>query len=218
MTAFLLREQGYICYALVEGIDDRSVAGLALQHSVDLIVLDVMMPGMGGFEICRRLKAGPETSHIGIIFLSAKGCVDDIVYGLDMGADDYLAKPFEPSELLARVNACLRRILPHSLCSDEHFDDGWLHVDGRAGAVRCEGVSAGLTQLEFEVLCYLVMHRDEAVPHGVLLQQVWGTRYELVENLRRCVHGLRAKMEPDPHNPVYVCTIRGIGYCFRTKG
>jgi DNA-binding response OmpR family regulator len=178
----------------------------------DLIVLDVMMPGMDGYEVCRTIR---KHSSVPILMLTAKGTQDDIVKGLECGADDYVKKPFDLRELELRIKALVKRTSAHKNGSSDIFDDGRLHINLQQGAVSFKGRTVHLTHTEFRLLGYLLKHRDRAVPHDELLREVWGSQYlEDVANLQVYIRYLREKLEEDPGKPSYICTRRGVGYCF----
>lgn len=211
MTAFLLREEGYTVFTADNGQD---ALRLIEDKTPDLLVLDVMMPGMDGWEVTRHLR---RTTNLPIIILSAKGETTDRVYGLDLGADDYLAKPFEPSELLARVRAVLRRA--------EAFTFGEPQNQLAVGGFRLDPVNNNvtlpsgrvveLTPIEFRLLHYLVRNNGRVLTHEQLLSTVWGYDYEGYSNqVAVYVRRLRTKIEPDPDNLHYLLTARGIGYRF----
>ena len=211
MTAFLLREEGYTVFTADNGLE---ALRLVDEKTPDLLVLDVMMPGMDGLEVTRRLR---RDSSLPIIILSAKGETSDRVSGLDVGADDYLAKPFEPSELLARVRSVLRRA--------EAFTFGEPQNQLTVGGFRMDPVNntvtlpddrvAELTPIEFRLLHYLVRNNGRVLTHEQLLNTVWGYDYEGYSNqVAVYIRRLRTKLEPDPDDPRYLVTTRGIGYKF----
>jgi two-component system KDP operon response regulator KdpE len=177
----------------------------------DLIVLDLVMPEMSGLEVCRRVR---EFSSVPIIVLSAKGSDSDKIAALDMGADDYVTKPFNMDELLARVRAVLRR----ALVSDPKaavLKAGELTIDTSERRVTMSGTEIKLTPKEFEVLKYLARNSGKVVTHRALLQAVWGSEStEQTEYLRVFINQLRHKIEPDPRNPRYIITEPWVGYRF----
>jgi DNA-binding response OmpR family regulator len=176
----------------------------------DLIILDIRLPGMSGFEVCRKLRAAQ--SHTPILMLTARGEDDDRVLGLDLGADDYVAKPFSVRELLARVRALLRRTSPASDLPD-HARIGEIAIDfGRYEAHR-GGLAIELTRKEFGVLRLLAAREGRVVTRDELLESVWG--YSATQTTRTVdnhVAALRAKLEPDPGSPRYLHTVHGVGY------
>jgi two-component system alkaline phosphatase synthesis response regulator PhoP len=185
----------------------------ALQDSFDLVLLDVRLPGKDGFDICRDLRR--EGVSTPILMLTARGQVVDRVLGLKLGADDYLVKPFEPMELLARVEALLRRAPAQSSKSPDVYQFGPIRIDFRRAEVARDGKAVNLLPLEYKLLCYFVAHRDEALTRHQLLDEVWG--YNAMPSSRTVdvhVAGLRQKLEPDPAHPQYLLTLHGLGYKF----
>jgi DNA-binding response OmpR family regulator len=195
----------------------RGAAGLELAERVrpDLIILDIMLPDIDGFEVCRRLKsAAREIAGTPIIMLSARGAELDRVRGLELGADDYVTKPFSIRELMARVKAVLRRASPQSPTADVYrFSD--VEVNVRSNEVKRGGRPVELSAKEFALLAYFVAHPVETLSRDRLLDAVWG--YENYPNTRtvdtHIVH-LRQKLEPNPEEPRFILTVHGSGYKF----
>jgi len=183
------------------------------QDRPDLILLDLNMPGMGGLETCRTIRA---TSDVAIIMLTVRDAETDKVQSLDAGADDYVTKPFNTNELLARIRAALRR-LPVSTESPTHSInlDG-IEINLSTRRVIVHGKAIRLTPKEFDLLYYLISNANVPVPHAKLLQAVWGPDYggEL-EYLRVFVNQLRKKIEPEPGKPRYILTEPWVGYRFQ---
>jgi two-component system, OmpR family, KDP operon response regulator KdpE len=177
----------------------------------DLIILDLVMPDISGLEVCRRVR---EFSKTPIIVLSAKGSDQDKITALDLGADDYITKPFNLGILLARIRAVLRRTTPNEqLDSILKVDD--VIVDTESRRVLVAGKEIKLTPKEFKVLCYLIICAGKIVTHRALLQSVWGWEYvDQTEYLRVFVNQLRRKIELDPHHPRYIMTEPWVGYRF----
>ena len=208
----LLHAEGYDVETAstgTEGLERASAEGF------DLIVLDVMLPGKNGFDVCRDLRGhGIDTS---ILMLTARGQVIDKVLGLKLGADDYLTKPFEPLELLARLEALLRR-RQTSLSSEKLADTfrfGSVHVNFRSTEVQCEGEPVDLSAREFQLLRYFIEQRGATLTREQLLREVWG--YEagiLTRTVDVHVSLLRQKLEDDAKNPRHFLTMRGHGYKF----
>ena len=198
-------------YEVVTAPDGEQALDEVRKQAPDLIILDLAMPGMGGLEACRRLR---EFSSVPIIVLSAKGAESDKIAALDMGADDYVTKPFSLDELLARVRAVLRR----SLAADADagvLNVGDLMIDANERRVTMSGAEIKLTPKEFEVLKYLASNSGKVVTHRKLLQAVWGSQStEQTEYLRVFINQLRRKIEPDPQNPRYLLTEPWVGYRF----
>jgi len=173
----------------------------------DLVLLDLMLPGMDGIEVCRRIRAG---SGVPIIMLTARSDTADVVQGLESGADDYVVKPFDPQELVARVRTRLR---PTPQLASETLEVGDLTIDIAAHEVRRGEARIGLTPLEFELLLALAAKPNQVFTREMLLEQVWGYHYKADTRLVNVhVQRLRAKVERDPDNPRIVTTVRGVGY------
>ncbi len=211
MTAFLLREEGYTVFTTDNGQD---ALRLIEEKTPDVLILDVMMPGMDGLEVTRRLR---RTTNLPIIILSAKGETSDRVYGLDLGADDYLAKPFEPAELLARVRAVLRRAEAFTFGEPQNqLSVGNFRLDPVNNIVVLPtGRTVELTPIEFRLLHYLARNNGRVLTHEQLLSTVWGYDYEGYSNqVAVYIRRLRTKIEPNPDQARYLLTARGIGYRF----
>jgi len=184
-------------------------------EALDLIIMDVMMPHMDGLETSRRIR---RHSTVPIIILTALDQESDKVAALDIGADDYLTKPFGVDELLARVRAVLRRTSWHSSRASsarEVWRYGDLELDSVAQTVTCRGERLKLTRTEYDLLHYFMRNTGKALPHRAILQNVWGSEYgDEAEYLRVYIGRLRRKIEVDPANPNYLQTEYGIGYRF----
>lgn len=186
---------------------------MALSGGFDLILLDVMLPGMDGFEICQRIRE--ERPDQAIIMLTAKTDDDDIVHGLSLGADDYVAKPFSVTQLVLRVQAVLRRVRP-SAPQDNHIElrDG-LVLDMPNLSGQRDGKALSFTRREMEVVAYLYANRERPVSREELLSSVWGYARELdIETRTVDIHiaKLRRKIEREPKSPKHLLTVRGAGY------
>jgi two-component system alkaline phosphatase synthesis response regulator PhoP len=206
----LLGEEGY---AVETAHDGPSGLARALSEQFDVIVLDVMLPGKNGFDVCRELRQ--QGKDVAVLMLTAKTQLVDRVVGLKLGADDYLTKPFEPPELLARIEALLRRVKKEFLTAVTHFQFGNVEVDFEKGDVRKRGVVLNLAGKELELLRYLVDHRGKVVSRDELLEGVW--QYQPGVSSRTLdVHitWLRQKLEENPQNPRHIQTVRGVGYRF----
>lgn len=179
----------------------------------DIVLLDVMMPEMDGFETLRMIR---EVSSVPVIMLTVRSSEEDKVRGLDLGADDYVTKPFSPRELVSRVRAVLRRF--QSLTPEDSSVleiDERLAVDFNTGEVIVEGERAKLRPTEFRLLRHLIENAGWTVPHSTLLSKVWGYEYkDAISYLRLYINYLRKKIEPDPADPRYIFTERGMGYRF----
>ncbi|MBA2278662.1 MAG: response regulator transcription factor [Chloroflexia bacterium] len=178
----------------------------------DLVVLDVQMPPPNGFEVCRRIRT---LSQVPILMLTVCDSTLDKVRAFDVGADDYLTKPFDHLELLARLKALVRRAKVVSQPPSPTFTAGELAMDFAAREVRVRGKEIRLTPTEYRLLEELVQRAGATVPHAVLLEQVWGPAYVTApQHLKVFVRRLRAKLGDDPGDPRYIYTVRGIGYRF----
>ncbi len=205
----LLGAEGYDVESATDG-----PAGLskALKEKFDLIVLDVMLPGKSGLEVCRELRQ--QGSEVAVLMLTAKTQLYDRVAGLKIGADDYLTKPFEPPELLARIEALLRRVKPEATAVTR-FQFGDVEIDFERGEVRKGDAEVNLAAKELDLLRYLIDHRGSVVSRDELLEAVW--EYQPGVSSRTIdvhVAWLRQKLEDTPQNPRHIHTVRGVGYRF----
>ena len=205
-----LRIEGYQVSSAKDGLTGLT---MALEGGYDLIILDIMLPQMNGFEVCKHLRQKGIITPV--LILTAKSQEVDKVLGLELGADDYVTKPFSPRELRARVNALLRRAkqtLPE--ISLYHFGD--LEVDFKKYEAAKGGKPVCLTALEFAILRYLIVHRDQVVSRDDILDKVWGDNvYVYPRTVDTHVAHLRKKIENDPENPEHIMGVRGIGYKFK---
>jgi DNA-binding response OmpR family regulator len=179
----------------------------------DLILLDVMMPDLDGFEVLETVR---EVSNVPVIMLTAKGEEDDRVRGLELGADDYVTKPFSPRELVSRVKAVLRRTESASGSMHGLIDvDDRLKIDFDRREIWLEGKLVKLRPTEYRMLYHLVQNAGWVVTHDQLLTKVWGYEYrDEPHYVRLYINYLRQKLEADPSNPKYILTERGVGYRF----
>jgi len=211
VVARYLERAGYA--TAVAGDGPRALA-LAAERRPDLVVLDLMLPGLDGLEVLRRLRER-DGAPPAVILLTAKGERDDRIVGLRAGADDYVVKPFSPGELVARVEAVLRRVAPPAEeAAPLRF--GALEIDGRARRVVADGAEVALSQREFDLLWFLARHPGQAFSRDQLLDRVWepafhGDTGTVTVHVRR----LRAKVEPDPERPRHIQTVWGVGYRFQ---
>ena len=205
-----LRARGF---EVLEASNGLEAMALWEREDPDLLILDIMMPRMDGLEVCRRVR---EYSSVPIIVLTALDAESDKVTALDLGADDYLSKPFGVEELLARMRAVLRRTkgeTPQRVSGVKRFDD--LEVDLAGHIVRLHGAEVRLSPTEFALLKQLITHVGKVVTHRMLLQSIWGPEYGgEAEYLRVYMNRLRHKLERDPANPRYLLTEPGVGYRF----
>jgi two-component system, OmpR family, response regulator VicR len=208
---FNLKKEGY---STIEAYDGEQAVELALSQKPDLILLDIMLPKMDGFSVCRRLR---QTLSIPILMLTAKEEEVDKVLGLELGADDYITKPFSPRELLARVKANLRRTAIDEQVKSEGnvFKYDTMVIDVDRYEVKRDDVVIELTLREFELVKFLALQQGQIFSRENLLEKVWG--YEYYGDVRTVdvtVRRLREKLEKDPANPLYIMTKRGVGYYF----
>lgn len=202
------------CYDGLEAVD------IASKEIPDIILLDIMLPGIDGFEVCRKIRSNKETSKIPIIMLTVKREEKDKVMGLKLGADDYITKPFSINELLARIEAVLRRVVS-TVSTDENKNNdiiqiGDIEIDNNDYEVKKKGIIIELTLREFKLLQTLVKHKGELVSREVLLKEVWG--YNNVGDSRTLdvhIRKLRKKLEDNDKFPQYIETVRGLGYMIK---
>jgi DNA-binding response OmpR family regulator len=201
--------EGYHVLTAMDGVEGLA---RALNESPDLVILDVMMPKMSGLEVCKQLRA--KRPSIPIIMLTARGQEVDKVVGLELGADDYVTKPFSIRELLARVRAVLRRTqtLPKDMDS---YSFGDVSVDLKHCSVQRAGHSLDVSSKEFELLKYFICHSGETLSRDRLLEDVWGyDNYPTTRTVDTHLVRLRQKLEPDPEQPRFFQTVHGVGYRF----
>jgi DNA-binding response OmpR family regulator len=201
--------EGYEVITAGDGVEGLK---RALEESPDLVVLDVMMPRMSGLEVCKQLRA--KRASLPIIMLTARGQEVDKVVGLELGADDYVTKPFSIRELLARVKAVLRRtsVIPKD---QEQHSFGDVEVDLRRCRVLKSGKALDVSSKEFELLKYFISHSGETLSRHRLLEDVWGyEHYPTTRTVDTHLVRLRQKLEPNPEEPQYFLTVHGTGYRF----
>jgi two-component system, OmpR family, alkaline phosphatase synthesis response regulator PhoP len=183
----------------------------------DLLLLDLMLPKLSGLDICREVRRDDSLNRLPILMLTARGEEADRVVGLEMGADDYVTKPFSPRELLARVKALLRRAEPPA-DSPRTIEIGKLAIDPASYRVSHSGKPVPLSTLEFRLLYYLASRPNRVFTRDQLLDAVWGTdRFVTPRSVDVYVRRLREKIESDPENPSHLKTVRGAGYLFETR-
>ncbi|GAB4125789.1 MAG: response regulator transcription factor [Roseiflexaceae bacterium] len=210
LTSYLLEEAGY---QVIKAFDGSTIMQTIEQHNPDLVLLDVTMPKTNGFEVCRQIR---RTSDVPIIFLTGRSQLQDRVMGLQIGGDDYLVKPFEPSELLARVEAVLRRRNSDMLNPSVRLSQGDITLDPVEHKVLfADGRTIELTPLEFRLLYYLMKNSGRVLNTSQILNKVWGYDYEGESNLVAVyIRRLRTKVEQNPEQPKHVITVRNLGYKF----
>ena len=212
VVGLYLRREGH---TVVEAADGEEALQFADQHTPDLVVLDLMLPKVTGLEVCRRLQRERRTP---IIMLTAKTEEHDRIVGLGVGADDYMTKPFSPRELVARVEAVLRRTQPDPEAppiDERPMEYPGLRIDPRTREVKVHGETVMLTAREFDLLAFLARHRERVFTRDQLMELVWGYSFAgdtstVTVHIRR----LREKIERDPSQPEYLQTIWGVGYRF----
>jgi two-component system KDP operon response regulator KdpE len=204
-------------YKVLTAHNGEEAIELAAGQEPDLILLDIKMPGMDGYQVCQRIR---EFSTVPIIMLTAMAEDADKIKGLDLGADDYVTKPFSIPELVARVRAVLRRTEQTEPSTQPAvFKAGALLVDFSWQRVFIDDQEVNLTPTEYRLLCELVQHAGRVLVTTYLLEQAWGPEYAGEDHLvRKVIYRLRQKLEPDPGNPRYIMTKPGIGYYFDTPG
>ena len=211
LLAYPLRKDGY---EVVPALDGRQALDLFAEQGFDLVVLDLMLPKVDGIEVCRRIRA---RSQVPIIMLTAKGDEIDKVVGLEMGADDYITKPFSVREFRSRVKAALRRAeMPGGPTGAESIVAGDLRIDVERRAVTAGGAGVELTYVEFEVLAALARSPGRVLSREALLEQIWGdSDFRDPRTIDVHIRHLREKIEREPRRPEYLFTVRGVGYRFR---
>jgi DNA-binding response OmpR family regulator len=213
LLTYPLRKDGY---EVVSAKDGREALDQFSEQRFDLVVLDIMMPKLDGIEVCRRLRA---RSQVPIIMLTAKDDEIDKVLGLEMGADDYITKPFSVREFRSRVRAVLRRaemLRGRSTTAQEPVSLGELRIDFERRAVNVRDEQVRLTYVEFEILAALALSPGRVMTREALLEHVWGdSAYRDPRTIDVHIRHLREKLESDPRHPEYLFTVRGVGYRFR---
>jgi DNA-binding response OmpR family regulator len=214
LLTYPLRKDGY---EVVSALDGRDALDRFAEQRFDLVVLDIMLPKLDGIEVCRRLRS---RSQVPIIMLTAKDDEIDKVLGLEMGADDYITKPFSVREFRSRVKAALRRaeMLRGRPGGEEPIVAGELAIDFERRTVSARGDAVRLTYVEFEILTTLASSPGRVLTRETLLEQVWGdSAYRDPRTIDVHIRHLREKLERDPRQPEYLFTVRGVGYRFREE-
>ena len=213
LVAYNLEQEGF---SITKAFNGRRAMEMIRSHRPDLVILDLMMPEIPGMEVCRMIRNNKETADIPVIMLTAKSDQLDKILGLEMGADDYITKPFHVRELIARVKSVLRRAeRKQDDDQPESFTFAGLHVDSRSYQATLEGKPVELSSREFKLLQFFIGHPGRVYSRDQLLDRVWGDE-SFVEPRTVDVHisRLRSAIEPDKDNPRYILTVRGIGYKF----
>jgi DNA-binding response OmpR family regulator len=217
LLAMHLRDLSYDVDTAPDGPSGLAQAG---RSAYDLIILDLMLPGMDGIEVCRRIRKRPP--YIPIVMLTSRSSETDRVVGLEVGADDYITKPFSIRELLARVKAIFRRVEQTGKTDRPvagRIEAGDLVIDPERRVVLLNGIAADLTAKEFDLLLYFAGHPGRVFTRSQLLDSVWGYSHEGYEHtVNSHINRLRAKIEKDPARPRYVLTVWGVGYKFAEGG
>jgi DNA-binding response OmpR family regulator len=205
-----LKENGFM---VSDTLDGSRGLELALSDSYDLVILDVALPGKDGMEICRQMRS--KGVGAAVIMLTTRGEEIDKILGLELGADDYMTKPFSPREVIARAKAVLRRTTGEDVASVKNLKVGDVEIDLAAHEAFARGAKLDLTSTEFELLAFFVKNVGRTFSREQLLTAVWGytsSAYEHTVNTH--INRLRAKLEPDPSDPTYIHTVWGVGYKF----
>jgi two-component system alkaline phosphatase synthesis response regulator PhoP len=201
-------------YKVIYALNGKDGLDMVFDKKPDLVLLDIMLPEIDGFDVCKKMKKDKDTENIPVIMLTAKGEEFDKILGLELGADDYITKPFSVRELLARIKAVLRR--KNKSEAENIITIGNLVINMDKHEVTKSGVKVDLTLKEFELLSLLAVNRGKVLTRDFLLDKVWG--YEYYGETRTVdvhIRHLRQKVEEDDTNPVYIETVRGIGYKFK---
>ena len=205
--AFLLEKEGF---TVLTAADGRAALEAIEREDIDLVLLDLMLPGVSGLEVCRQVRT---TSSVPIIMLTAKDSEVDIVVGLELGADDYVTKPYSSRELLARVKAVLRRRGEPELEDDSIIEVGRVRMDTDRHTVAVDGATIAMPLKEYELLELLLRNAGRVLTRGQLIDRVWGADYfGDTKTLDVHIKRIRAKIERDPKDPTMLLTVRGLGY------
>lgn len=209
---FNLKNAGYETFIATDGI---KAINIAKEEKPNLVLLDLMLPGIDGLEVCKEIKKDKDMKNTSIIMLTAKGEELDKILGLELGADDYITKPFSVRELLARIKAVLRRTSVFKIEESDIYESKNLKVDFERHEVIINGEKVDLTLKEFELLQILIKNKGKILKREMLLDKIWG--YEYIGETRTVdvhIRYLRKKIEEDDKNPKFIETIRGVGYRF----
>ena len=205
--AYMLRKEGY---EVAIAADGNAALSEFDRFGADIVLLDLMLPGLPGTEVCRRIR---QTSAVPVIMVSAKDDEVDKVVGLELGADDYVTKPYSPRELVARIRAVLRRGSGEGSLDEDVLEAGPVRMDVERHVVTVDGTEQRLPLKEFELLEMFLRNPGRVLTRGQLIDRVWGADYVGdTKTLDVHVKRLRAKLERDPGNPTYLVTVRGLGY------
>ncbi len=206
---YLLKKEGY---EVIEAADGLIALELFAEQGADIILLDLMLPGMNGDKVCKVIR---QTSNVPIIMVTAKDSEIDKVLGLEIGADDYVTKPYSTRELLARMNAVLRRQVSPSIAVGNIIEAGSVRMDTERHSVTVAGQKVALPLKEFELLEFLLENVNRVLTRGQIIDRVWGSNYfGDTKTLDVHIKRIRSKIEEDPARPVHLVTVRGLGYKF----
>ena len=208
-------------YTVMEAVDGNIAWKIIKDNSIDIAVIDIMMPELDGFQLVKRIRG---EYSLPVIILSARGGDNDKILGLGLGADDYMAKPFNPLELVARVQAQMRRFYKLNSSSlkkeekSERIVIGDITLDKSSCTLYCKNKECSLTSTEFKIICYLIEQPGRVFTKGQIFEHVWGEYFQGDDNtIMVHISNIREKIEDDPRNPTYLKTIRGLGYRFEKK-
>lgn len=207
-----LEKEGYKVYCTTKGLE-----GIEIFKSMDikLIILDLMLPDISGEEVCKIIR---QSSDVHIFMLTAKGALNDRIEGLNIGADEYLIKPFSPRELTARVNALFRRLSTDNSTSNLIFDDGKLSIDYDKRVVKVNGKEVSITPNEFDILYALVSNKGKVLSREQLIDKIFGIDFEGYDRtIDVHIKNIRKKIEEDTKNPKYIVTVMKVGYKFGSE-
>ncbi len=213
LVSYNLEREGF---AVVKAFDGETALAKVRSEKPDLLILDLMLPGVGGLDVCKKIRANPETSSLPMIMLTAKAYETDKIIGLELGADDYMTKPFSVKELVARVRTVLRRVQEgKKLSAEERFEFQGLSIDYASCRVRVEGKPAALSPTELKLLFFLSRSPGRVYSRDQILTHVWGDNTFITDravdvHIRR----LRSSIEENMEKPQYILTVRGFGYKF----
>lgn len=209
-----LRNEGYAVEYASDGLEGLEKA---IHIPIDLIILDIMLPRKDGFEVCQAIRAAGRA--VPILMLTARSQTDDTVKGLKIGADDYVTKPFNMVELMARVGVLLRRAPANRAAQPSVYEFGSTRVDLRGTEVTRNGKVVNLSAREFQLLRFFIEHRGETVSRDILLRDVWGYGAKIyTRTVDMRIANLRQQLEEDPKQPKFILTVQGLGYKFRPDG
>jgi two-component system alkaline phosphatase synthesis response regulator PhoP len=208
----LRKSLGYEGFRVIEAVDGEHGLEAVFETRPDLVVLDLMLPRVNGYEVCRTIRKHDKT--LPILILSAKDQEPDKIMGLDLGADDYVTKPFSTRELTARIKAALRRTQAQDV-TEEVYELGHVRIDVPGQKLEVGGADVEVSDREFRLLRYLIENRGRVLSRDQILNKVWGYDYDgTARTIDNFINKLRSKIESDPADPRFILTVRGVGYKF----